>query len=94
MKLRVLFFIFFLSACSSPYHEHFFRENPQISNSQQSISGEVFYSSGQILSLPNSKIHNEIITKINSASKRIWIEVYTWTDAAKLIEPILNASKR
>jgi hypothetical protein len=92
--LRVLFFIFFLSACSSSYHEHFFRENPNILSSQKSVSGEIFYSSGEIMSLPNPEVYNQMITKINTASKRIWIELYTWTDAAKLIEPIINASKK
>jgi phosphatidylserine/phosphatidylglycerophosphate/cardiolipin synthase-like enzyme len=34
------------------------------------------------------------VSAINGAKKRIWIETYTWTDAAKLLEPIIQAKKR
>jgi hypothetical protein len=58
------------------------------------ISGEFFKSDGQIESLPNKNTQTDLIKGIHNANKRIWIEIYTWTDAAKIIEPIIQAKKR
>lgn len=90
----ILFCTLFLFACSSPYHEHFFRENPEFSTQKSTISWEIFYSSGKLISLPNSHAQWDIINAINAAQKRIWIEIYTWTDAAKLTDTVLAAKKR
>ncbi len=51
-------------------------------------------SDGRVDSLPNSHTHTELIGRIDSAEHRIWIEIYTWTDAAKLSDSIIRAKKR
>lgn len=94
MKLYIFIIIFALSSCANKYNEHFFRENPEFWNSQNLISGEFFKSDGQIESLPNKNTQTNLIKGIHNANKRIWIEIYTWTDAAKIIEPIIQAKKR
>jgi cardiolipin synthase A/B len=45
-------------------------------------------------SLPNDTTQKELISRINQAHNRIWIEIYTWTDAAKLTDPIIRAHAR
>ena len=94
--LRVYFFIciFFLFGCTNSYHDHFFREHPELSRTSTTISGEVFQSDGYIESLPNSRTYTNLVSAIDGAKKRIWIEIYTWTDAAKLMDPILRAHAR
>ena len=94
-KFVVLFFcIFIFFACSSPYHEHFFRENPELSSHKPTLSWEIFFSSGKLISLPNLHTQWELIDILNTAEKRIWIEIYTWTDAANLTDSIVAAKKR
>lgn len=58
------------------------------------ISGELFKSDGYIDSLPNKTTQGSLIESIHNAQKRIWIEIYTWTDAAKLTDPIIQAKMR
>lgn len=58
------------------------------------VSGEIFQSTGNIESLPNKNTQKDLITSIDNAQKRIWIEIYTWTDAASLTESIIRAKKR
>lgn len=94
MKLYIFIIIFALSGCTNTYNEHFFRENPEFWNSQKLISGEFFQSDGQLDSLPNKNTQKNLIKVIDNAKSRIWIEIYTWTDAAKIIDPIIQAKKR
>jgi len=82
----------FIAGCNNQYHEHFFRENPEFS--QSIVSGEIFNSDGIVESLPNKTTQSRIIDSIDSAKKRIWIEIYTWTEAAHLTDPIIRAKKR
>ncbi len=95
LKILSIFICFFcVTGCTSPYHEHFFRENPEFITEENPVSGEVFISNGRLSSLPNKFTHSELIETIHLAKKRIWIEIYTWTDAAKLTDPIIQAKKR
>lgn len=93
-KLFFIIYIFCVTGCTSPYHEYFFREHPGLSNQKNQVLSEVFVSTGRLSSLPNKNTQSELIAAIAGAKKRIWIEIYTWTDAAKLTDPILQAKKR
>jgi hypothetical protein len=86
--------IFIVTGCSSPYHEHFWRENVELATPKTLVSGEIFASDGQVESLPNSHTQSDLITRIDSAQHRIWIEIYTWTDAARLTDPVIRAHER
>lgn len=96
MLRRISLFILLLiiTGCTSSYHEHFFRENPEFASERSVVSGEIFVSDGRVESLPNTTFQKELIEIIDTAKNRIWIEIYTWTDAAKITESILNAKKR
>ncbi len=83
-----------ISGCTSPYHEHFWRENIELASPKSVVSGEVFVSDGQVESLPNTHTQRALISRIDRAEDRIWIEIYTWTDAAKLTEAIIRAKQR
>lgn len=93
-KLSIFICIFFVTGCTSSYHEHFFREHPGFITEKNPVSGEIFVSDGRLDSLPNKNTQSELIASIVRAKKRIWIEIYTWTDAAKLTDPIIQAKKR
>ena len=82
------------TGCTSPYHEHFWRENIELSSPKSVVSGDVFVSDGQVESLPNTHTQRDLISRIDRAEDRIWIEIYTWTDAAKLTETIIRAKQR
>ena len=94
LKVYFCIGIFFISSCSSSYHEHFFREHPEFTSSINTVSAEIFQSDGTLESLPNKSSQLSLIKTIDTAKRRIWIEIYTWTDAAKLVEPILRAHMR
>ncbi len=93
-KFSIFICIFCVTGCTSPYHEHFFREHPGLNNQKNQVSSEMFVSSGRLDSLPNKNTQSELIASIDAAKNRIWIEIYTWTDAAKLTDPIIQAKKR
>ena len=94
MKIYIFIGVLLISGCSSQYSQHFFRENPEFWNIQNVISGELFNSDGHIDSLPNKTTQGTLIESIHNAQKRIWIEMYTWTDAAKLTDSIIQAKMR
>ncbi len=93
-RIYILVSLFLISSCTNPYHEHFFRENPEFWVITSVVSGEIFISDGRVDSLPNSHTQTELIRRIDSAKDRIWIEIYTWTDAAKLSDSIIRAKQR
>ncbi len=86
-------FLVLLSACTNSYHEHFWRENIDSSQTSQS-TGSLWIADGRLESLPNTTTQWSLIDSINWAKHRVWIEIYTWTDAAKLTDPIISAHKR
>lgn len=94
MKIYIFILLLCTASCNSSYHEHFFRENPEFLTSTWVVSGEIFLSDGKIESLPNKKTQGNLIDSLNGAQKRVWIEIYTWTDAAKLTEAVIWAKKR
>ncbi len=93
-RLYIIFLLFLISGCTSPYHEHFWRENIELTSPKKTVSGELFASDGQLETLPNTYTQKDLISRIDKAHNRIWIEIYTWTDAAKLTDPIIRARQR
>ena len=86
--------IFLLSSCTSVYHEHFFHEN-QLAQKGSIISGEfATLTGGEIWTLPDSSVRKNLEDAIKNAKHRIWIEIYLWTDAARLTDAILDAKSR
>ncbi len=85
----LIFLVLILTGCTSPYHEHFWRENVELLSQNTTVSGEIFVSDGRLESLPNTHTQRDLIARIDSAQHRIWIEIYTWTDAAKLTDAII-----
>ena len=88
LSLFILILLMF-SGCTSPYHEHFWRENVELTSPKSVVSGEIFVSDGKVESLPNTYSQRDLITRIDRAEVRVWIEIYTWTDAAKLTDAII-----
>ncbi len=88
LSLFILILLMF-SGCTSPYHEHFWRENVELTSPKSVVSGEIFVSDGKVESLPNTYSQRDLITRIDRAEDRVWIEIYTWTDAAKLTDAII-----
>ncbi len=100
-KLRFFFWtilvvgcVFLISSCSSSYHDHFFRENIDLKTWKNIVSSEPYIARWELISLPNPTTQQDLIKDIENAKKRIWIEIYTWTEAAKILDPILNAHNR
>lgn len=51
-------------------------------------------SSGQIFSQPDKRTLPHIISLIEQSKKRIWIEIYTWTNIQELTDAIIAAHHR
>ncbi len=89
-----IFYIFFicsflLSSCFDEYRDHHLRETfiPQIiASSGSSLSGEIFI-------LPSTDILKNIVASIDHAQKKIWVEIYMWTEKST-IDAIVRAKKR
>lgn len=83
--------LFILTWCFSEYREHFQSEH----SSTRPISWEYRLSvlDEDILVLPDKKIKDTIINSIHNARKRIWIEIYTWTDK-DIMNAMVDAHKR
>lgn len=91
MKYFIIFSLLFLSSCFSEYREHYFAEH-----SPESVSSELripSFASGEVLVLPDKGVEEKLISLIDSAKTRIWIEIYTWTDK-NLLDAVLRAVKR
>jgi phosphatidylserine/phosphatidylglycerophosphate/cardiolipin synthase-like enzyme len=49
--------------------------------------------SGELFPLPDESVLTDIISDIDRAQDRIWLEIYTWTEKGTL-DAILRAKKR
>ena len=86
--------IFLLSSCTSAYHEHFLHEN-QLTQTSATISGKIStLTGGEIWTLPDASVRKNLEDTIKNAKHRVWIEIYLWTDAARLTDAILDAKSR
>lgn len=82
--------LFVFSSCAEEYRDHFFREN---FTSRVVLSDESETSTGKIFILPSTDALRDIISQIDHAQKRIWVEIYTWTEKST-IDAVLSARKR
>lgn len=90
MKWIALIIIFStLSSCSWEYFDHIQREFTPIV-SQTWVSTTL---TGEIYILPDKQVLTDLVTRIDSAQDRIWLEIYTWTEDSTL-EAILRAKRR
>lgn len=84
-----IFLLFVLSACTKEYTDHIKREHSLIS----SRSGWTLDLSGTISSLPDIQVLESLISAIDQAKTRIWIETYTWTEKWTLAA-VIRAKER
>lgn len=94
-KYTLLFPIFFLSfwflsSCMREYSDHIAREQSPLITFSWSLPTLL---SWDISILPDKKVLERLVSSLNTAQKRIWVEIYTWTEKSS-IEAVLNAHKR
>jgi cardiolipin synthase len=91
--LVILSSLGFLVSCSSEYSEHYFSEHVVFEWEASATKTRPTFSSGKLLILPNLDVQKELITSIQHAKHRVWIEIYTWTDSS-LLDAVIQAKKR
>ncbi len=90
--MRIILFIlsiFLLFWCSSEYIDTIQRQHTQIRSSSWDI-GPI---SGELFVLPDERVLYSLVSDIDAAHDRIWLETYTWTEKSTQ-EAILRAHKR
>lgn len=91
-KLLIIFCLFLLCSCFDRYHEHFY------SNRDFSDKNNVFYwdfdNNWNFIFFPNEEEEKFLLSAIDSSSKKIWIEMYTWTKMNSIYSSILKAKNR
>ncbi|MBS9784189.1 hypothetical protein KGV55_02455 [Candidatus Gracilibacteria bacterium] len=101
MKKYFLFLIllspFGLFSCSldqlnTDYSEHY-NSNHTFHTSQNSLENVVISKNLEFYALPNKKVEKEIIKKMKKSKKKIWIEMYMWTNR-NIADAVINAKKR
>lgn len=92
LYLLVFLSLFILSSCQNAYKEHFWSYHG--TQSWQSQRGSSYSGTPEdILILPDASIHDLLIQRMWWARKRIWVEIYTWTDK-KLAYALIDAKQR
>lgn len=101
MKKILLIFLFLLFSCQNEYIN--FHQNKQIQDEQNSIISKqlenfsfekITYLSWLTLKeTPSLELLDELITKIDNAEKRVYIEVYIFTEK-RLKKALIKAKKR
>lgn len=96
MKIKnflILVFCFvFLFSCTTRYDNHF--NSNRNDETKEKIGYWDFDSNWKILIFPDKNQEDFLISAINSAQNRIWIEIYTWTNLSKINSAIESAKKR
>lgn len=89
-----LLVLFLLPSYFSEYREHYFSEYRKNSTvvSWEGVTAPSFMS-GKLLILPNKGVQESLLRTIETAKKRVWVEMYTWTDT-KMLDAVVRASKR
>lgn len=86
----VILFSLLFSSCTREYSDHMRREQSPLTT----FSGATPVSlEGKLSILPDEKSLEDIITHIDHAEKRIWVEIYTWTEKETIIR-VIAAHKR
>lgn len=91
-KLLVGFILFLCVVWCSEYTEHF--ELQRDYKSAIEIDSGDFTSSGNIITFPRKNGEDFLISAIDSAQKRIWIEIYTFTKMQNIYDALLRAKSR
>ena len=86
----ILIYSFFLSSCLSEYREHYIREHTPL---ETRVSSGTFIPRESFAILPDKKALPDLISSIDRAEKRIWIEIYTWTEKSTL-DAVIRAHHR
>lgn len=84
-----IFLSVFLASCENEYLDHIHREHTPIISS----SGNSDALSGEIFVLPDTRVLEGLVTDIDNAKSRVWLETYTWTEKSTQ-EAILRAKER
>jgi phosphatidylserine/phosphatidylglycerophosphate/cardiolipin synthase-like enzyme len=63
-----------------------------VSSSESSLIG-ITNTGVDLLVLPDKKVKNQLIDAIKKAKKRIWIEIYIWTDK-DILDAVIMAQSR
>lgn len=82
----------FLGGCTAEYHDHFFSHREGQTGAY--ATGGDFASSGDVLSFPRAGHEDFLVTAIESAEQRIWIEIYSWTKIESLYTALRDAKAR
>lgn len=94
-KYTIFFLIFgivfwLLSSCMREYSDHAMREQSPLIT----FSGALpTFLSWDLSILPDKSALEKLAHSLDIAKKRIWIEIYTWTEKSS-IEAVINAHKR
>lgn len=83
--------IFLISACEK-YHEHFYSER-NIESKRYIWNGD-FTSTGDVLEFPAKDGEDFLLSAIDNAKSRIWIEIYSWTKMSNIYNAIKEAKNR
>lgn len=80
-----------LVSCTREYDDHFFAERTESTDTWSTYRS--YTSWAEIFVLPSNNVKKELISAIDTAESRIWIEIYMWTDK-DLLSAIINAKQR
>lgn len=84
--------VFALCSCTQRYQTHFYNQRNQ-ENQNIADSGD-FSFSGKILTFPNLQQENFLISAIQNAKNRIFIEIYSFTKNEKIFQALVDAKNR
>jgi phosphatidylserine/phosphatidylglycerophosphate/cardiolipin synthase-like enzyme len=90
--LFLLILSLILSSCGGEYQGHYVRQH-RISTPLSGESIIPLENTGDILILPDLRTKDTLIESINATKKRIWIEIYTWTDK-DILASVIDAHRR
>ncbi len=85
-------FSILLTSCARDYIDHYKSEHVH------STTGAIYLDDTltvdpSLLILPDKLVRDTLIQYIESATERVWIEIYTWTDKS-ILEAVVRAHKR
>ncbi len=89
----LLFFwvlLFLVSSCTEEYSDHVLREQTPLTTSSWSLPKSLEW---ELSILPDKKILEKLVNTLDTAKRRIWVEIYTWTEKST-IDAVLRAHKR
>lgn len=92
--LIITILLFSLTGCLKEYDEHYKSEHrPEEIQVTAKYDDNTLFSSWEIFILPDQWIQDRLISDIDSAKSRVWIEIYTWTDK-DILDAVLRAHAR